>query len=137
MNNTYSRNDDRILPSESFISCLCCIPRAWTLFANENWVRIFESHSEGLKLMREFRREDAAKSAEPVSFTEKISAWLDEAVWNDEFDHLIVVAPALMLDFFNNKLSQPVIARTIAEIDWPSPGMGLAGSPMVSGHLNH
>lgn len=114
-----SRREQKTFPDESFISCLCCIPRAWTLFVNDQWTRVFESHDEGLELIREFRKDKILNFSEPISFIEKISLWLDEAVWNDEFDHLIVVAPSPILNNVNKSLSPPVLARTIAEVDWP------------------
>ncbi len=113
--------DKRNFPDDFFISCLCCIPRAWTLFANDRWIRIFEIHDEGLVLIQEFINHDTmSSSAEPISFMGKASAWLDEAVWKDNFDDLVIVAPSPTLSILNNTLSKPVLARTIAEINWPS-----------------
>lgn len=120
MNIVKHHEERKTFPDESFISCLCCIPRAWTLFANDQWTRIFESHDEGLKLIKEFRKDKIISFSEPISLMEKISAWLDEAIWDDRFDHLIVVAPSPTLSKVNNALSPAVLARTIAEVDWPT-----------------
>ena len=111
---------EKTFPDESFISCLCCIPRTWTLFANDQWTRIFESHDDGLELIKEFLRIRGAPSVEPVSFLDKISLWLNEAIWNDEFDHLVIVAPAPTLKKINHVLSPDVLGRTIAEVNWPA-----------------
>lgn len=112
--------EQKTFPDESFISCLCCIPRAWSLFVNDQWMRVFESRAEGLELIKEFRNGKFIGFSEPISFMEKVLLWLDEAVWNNEFDHLIVVAPALTLNQINKALSPAVLARTIAEVDWPA-----------------
>lgn len=115
-----SRKEQKILPDESFVSCLCCIPGAWTLFANDQWTRIFKNHDEGLDLIKEFRKELIISFSDPTSFVEKTSLWLDEAVWKNEFDYLIIVAPTSILNQVNKTLSPPVLARTIAEINWPA-----------------
>lgn len=113
------RKDKEAFPDKSFVSCLYCIPRSWTLFANDKWCRVFESKEGQLRLVREFKRQGHLRDAEPVTFEDKISLWLDEAVWRDEFDHLILAAPEPLLDKMNKALSLAVLARTIAEIDWP------------------
>lgn len=110
---------EKTFPDEHFISCLCCIPRAWTLFVNDQWTRVFESHEEGLRLIKEFQKQKVINFCETISFMETIAGWLDEALWDDSFDHLIIVAPASLLSRVNKKLSAPVLARIIAEVDWP------------------
>ncbi len=108
------------IPDKAFISCLCCIPRSWTLFSNSQWTRVFESRNGRLVLIREFKRPQHAYFSEPVSFMDKLSLWLDEAVWNNSFDHLVIVASAERLKMLNRTLSVPVLARMIAEINWSS-----------------
>ena len=110
----------QIHPDESFVSCLSCVPRAWVLFANEEWGRVFENRGAGLDLVKEFTRHKIVNIFEPLSFTDRMSAWLDESLWNNRFDHLILVAPAHMLSLLNKTLSLPVLARTIAEVNWPA-----------------
>ena len=100
----------------------CHIPRIWPLFANERWIRIFEEEEGGLRLIKAFNRlhPRSASSIESISIKDTASAWLDEAVWNDEFDHLILAAPEDMLEEIRSALSPPVLPRTIATIDWPA-----------------
>ena len=125
-----SSNAQKASPDKNFLSCLCCIPKAWILFVNDQWVRAFESHDEGLTLLKEFRYDDITLPHEPIFFIERISLWLDESVWNNNFDHLILVAPSPILAIFNITLSPYVMARTIAEIDWPTATISLCESKM-------
>ena len=108
--------------NQSFIFRRSYAPRLWPLFANEQWIRIFERGGGGLKLIKTFDHPHLrlASAIESMSLKDTASAWLDEAVWNDEFDHLILAAPEDMLEEIRSALSPPVLARTIATIDWPA-----------------
>ncbi len=54
---------------------------------------------------------------EPLSFAHKISAWFDEAVWNDRFDCLVLVSAPHLLKDLHRALSVPVKGRIIASIN--------------------
>ncbi len=114
--------DAVFLPDQSFICRRDCAPRLWPLFANEQWIRIFERGGHGLKLIKAFNRPHlrSASAIESISLRNTASAWLDEAVWNDEFDHLILAAPENVLEEIRSVLSPPVLARMIRAIDWPA-----------------
>lgn len=54
---------------------------------------------------------------ETLNFAHRISAWLDEAVWNDSFDYLVVVASPKILADLHHVLSAPVKGRIIHTIE--------------------
>lgn len=109
----------KTFPDENFISRLRRTPRVWILFANDQWIRAFESHDSGLRLIREFRYDDMAAVREPFFLMDRISLWLDEAVWEDDFSHLILAAPLPLLTIFKKALSLPVLARLTSAVSWP------------------
>ena len=105
---------------DSLISCLCCIPRAWTIIANERWLRIFENKSEGLYLKKEFRRDRINSFIEPICFFERVSQELDESLWQDKYDVIVLVSAYNTLDILDKYMSASVSGRVIARIIWPA-----------------
>lgn len=111
-----------------FISCLCCIPRAWTIIANEKWLRIFENKSEGLYLKKEFRRDTMDTFMEPICFFERVSQELDESLWQGKYDVLVFVSAYRTLAILDKHISTSVAGRVIARVVWPAGGAAAEGS---------
>lgn len=96
-------------------------PRVWILFVSDRWIRAFENLDDGLDLIREFRSCDTSSflHTAPVGPIERVGLWLEEAVWNNAFDQLILVASSPVQSLFNMTLSPAVLARTIARQSGP------------------
>lgn len=54
---------------------------------------------------------------ESLSFAHKISAWLDEAIWNDAFDRMLLMTPRPLQAALYNTFSPPALARIAAVIN--------------------
>lgn len=134
-NDTPKNNTHKTLSYNNLSARLRATPKLWTVFANAQWVRVFEHREKGLHLIKEFRPDeffynDLLFTCEPIVPVEKAALWLDECVWNYKFDHMILMASTEILHEFNRNLSSSVLARTIARMDGPaSPHLRAALTP--------
>lgn len=60
---------------------------------------------------------------ESLSFTHKIAAWLDEAIWNDAFDRMILITPPPVQTRLYHVLSAPAQARIAGVVNRDFSGM--------------
>lgn len=105
----FARNDNIIDPVGKII---CTRPEVRTVtIANRN----------GPKKIAYYYRYNrpGTKSAEheSLSFAHKIAAWLDEAIWNDAFDRMLLMTPRPLQPALYSAFSPPALARIAAVIN--------------------
>lgn len=114
--------------------------RTWVVVADNSTARIFVQGAGGMDFVEKIARTNVASSSfvcsvtsgkkfflrhthtahsiksssDPVDFAHRVSAMLDEALWNDRFDQIILLAEFGVIDDIFSKFSLPVSARTLA-----------------------
>lgn len=110
------------------------IPRIWVMVADKHIARVFKRNGEHLELLGEaspdkiifgfgektthhkYAPDRKLSQIAEASFSAQLAGWLDEAVREDAFDRLVLVAAPHTLGDIRKELSKEVHTRIVAEV---------------------
>jgi len=151
-NTELSQKTDNALAGISLTAGMKKTTHTWIIVANHFHVRIFENRNGTVNLIYNMHRPEASgrpmrfsvqsgkkppivleptvycqtRDGESLTFAQKISARMDEALWSEGFERLFLITEAALAGTIYSALSYPVRARMSVYTDRNLPGLATA-----------
>lgn len=94
------------------------IPRIWALTASAHTARIFKRDGERLETIAGMQSAPGDfHDNDGKGFASEIASWLDNALRNDSYDRLVLIAAPGMLGNLRHAIGRNVLDRIVAEVD--------------------
>lgn len=121
-------NGFQVFANESRIDTGCQIARIWVLVVDRENARIYRKTCDGLEKIAEAKADGKKPGRgsfhDDMNFIHGVAGLLDQAVREDAFDRMILVAAPRILGDLRNVLSKSVHIRVMAEVSKELTGLG-------------